>query len=172
MSLLPELDDSGNLKKQKQLSPFVPRTRTAKKFLEWKNLLENRCPSCGEAMKKENDRYTCHNHNDRPFTIPSFKYTKIIRDLRERGDFDSSFINFKRRIHRSPPYIPPDTHPHNIPYCSDRQRQYASGRNVFTNQRVPPHVRGALKPRLPTKLFPTCLLTLPCIHMDASPVGD
>ena len=53
--------------------------------LDWNNLLQDLCPSCGEHWSEEGDKYICHNHQQR-FSIHSFKVAKIKRDLLQREE--------------------------------------------------------------------------------------
>jgi hypothetical protein len=91
MSLLPDLDGGGRLKPQ-QVPKFGRRTRAEKKFIDWNNLLLNRCPSCGELFPQtgEGDRI-CTNHKGTPFKIGGFKFKQIVHDLEAHGGFDASF---------------------------------------------------------------------------------
>jgi hypothetical protein len=53
------------------------------------------CDACSEPMKKIGDEFICQNHSGRPFTIPGFKHTKVMRSLRAREDIKPpSFRNF------------------------------------------------------------------------------
>jgi hypothetical protein len=57
------------------------------KDLDWDNLSENRCPSCGELFPQTGDAdRICVNHSGRPFKIPGFRFNQILHDIENRDD--------------------------------------------------------------------------------------
>ena len=95
MSLLPDLDASGHLIVKKP-PKVMPRTSLnqphEKKFLSWENVLENRCPMCGEEFpQKEGDR-ECKNHEGNSFRIKGFRFTQIRRDIQAKNESNGDFI--------------------------------------------------------------------------------
>ena len=57
------------------------------KYLDWNNILNDSCPSCGYFMAEEENRYICKNHRGDPFVIPKKRFIEIKRALQAKQDF-------------------------------------------------------------------------------------
>lgn len=60
--------------------------------LDWDQLKEDRCPSCGMAMEITDKEYKCTNHRGNPFVIPLKRAIEIKRDLSAQEDCTLSWI--------------------------------------------------------------------------------
>ena len=87
MGFLPELDDSGNLKKEKKAYHMPTTSHVKKSYFEWSNLLLNRCPSCGEYFPQISGDRECKNHSGNSIRIPEFKFIKICHDIENKDRF-------------------------------------------------------------------------------------
>jgi hypothetical protein len=87
MGLLPDFDKTGRLKEEKE-RPVVKNLRRKPFFrtMDWINLLETHCPSCGEKLTLTSSRYSC-GYNACPFSISEFKFIKIVHSLKEEHEF-------------------------------------------------------------------------------------
>ena len=87
MSLLPELNGDGSIKREK-IKYFMPsKTKARQSYFDWNNLLLNRCPSCGEFFPQSNGDRECKNHAGNSIKIPEFKFIKICRDIENKDKF-------------------------------------------------------------------------------------
>ena len=87
MGFLPDLDENGRLKKGKSRPHSLPTTGRKTTYLEWDNLIINRCPSCGEFFPQKSGDRICTNHQGQPFKVPGFKFAKIIYNIENKDKF-------------------------------------------------------------------------------------
>ena len=98
MGFLPDLDANGRIIEKKPKLPNLPKNAQVmycergkpsvpQSFLDWDNLILNRCPSCGEIFPQKDGDRECTNHQGRPFKVPGFKFAKIVHDIENKDRF-------------------------------------------------------------------------------------
>ena len=95
MGLLPDFDENGRLLKNAPPLNIVKsgRWKRIARTIDWINLLETRCPSCGSKLTLTSSLYSCGD-NACAFSIAEFKFIKIVRSLKERQEFEPQRFDF------------------------------------------------------------------------------